>query len=517
MSTIESPENIVYRITKQLNTSLDLEVVFGNVLRLTVDATGAERGSIFLLGESGQIVRHILARPGQSYEERQRNIEQVMSCGLSGWVYKNRIGTLVTNTMTDERWTQLCGDKELTGSALAVPMLYNEQVNGILTLHQKQINFFDESHLALVTGIAGQAALALENARLYTQIKNDHESIYAIINSMPIPVLLIDANYFVTFANYASQKLLLIKQEDVSLCAIQGGMQLIFALKKLINQPGNHIKVNWHDGRIFKVSISEVSQHGTIVAMDDITYINKLNDLKEQFVSTVSHELRTPLTLVLGFAKMINKKLAKYVFPNIKTQDSKIQKVIMQMDKDFDMIESEGKRLVCLIEDLLEISEVEAVDAKKNMKPVLLTEIISRSMAVTNSAYEQNKVELIADLDGQLPMVAANQNRLIQVLVNLLSNAVKFTKEGSVICRARLLNDEIVTSVIDTGIGIAKENQELVFEKFWQVDGRLTSKTKGTGLGLSICKQIVEQHGGKIWVESECGKGSTFTFTLPCI
>ncbi len=150
------------------------------------------------------------------------------------------------------------------------------------------------------------------------------------------------------------------------------------------------------------------------------------------------------------------------------------------------------------------------------MEPVSLTEIISRSMAVAKGTSGQNMLELKKDIDGQLPMVAGNQDRLIQVLVNLLSNAVKFTKEGSVTCRARLSNDENVTSVIDTGIGIAKDDQEMVFEKFWQVDDALTSKTEGTGLGLSICKQIVEQHGGRIWVESAPGKGSIFSFSLPC-
>ena len=212
---------------------------------------------------------------------------------------------------------------------MAVPMLYNDLVNGILTLHHKQKNFFDESHLTLVTGIAGQAALALVNASLYTQIRNDHESIYTIINSMPIPVMLIDVNYFVNFANHAARKLLSIKKEGVSLCAVQSGKQLMFVLKQLINHPENHIKFNWHDGRVFNVSINEVFQHGTIVAMDDITYLNKLNALKEQFVSTVSHELKTPLTLVLGFARVINRKLTELVFPNVTTKDSIIQKAIM--------------------------------------------------------------------------------------------------------------------------------------------------------------------------------------------
>lgn len=517
MADIDNIVDIVYKITKQLNTSLDLNVVFENVLKLTVEATNAERGSIFLLDESGQIIRHILARPNQSSEELQRNIKQVMSSGLAGWVYKHRIGTLVTSTITDERWTRLNDDKETTGSALVVPMLYNEQVNGILTLHHKQINFFNDSHMALVTGIAGQAALALENARLYTQIKNEHDSIYEIINSMPIPVLLIDANYSIIFANHASQKLLQINQVNISLCKLESGKQLISVLEKLVNLPENRIKVSWHDGRIFNVSVNEVSQHGTIVAMDDITYINKLNDLKEKFVSTVSHELRTPLTLVLGFTMMINKKLTKYIFPDVKGQDTKAQEAIIHIKRDFDLIDMEGKRLSSLIDDLLEISKVEDLKIKERMKPVSLKEIISRAMAIINNAYDQDRVEQIKDFDNQLPLVVGNQDRLIQVLVNLLSNAAKFTKNGSVTCRVRKQNDEIITSVIDTGIGIAKEDQMSVFEKFWQVDDSLASKTKGTGLGLSICKQIVEQHNGKIWVESEPGKGSTFSFSLPCM
>lgn len=516
MSTTDNTVNIIYGITRQLNTSLDLKVVLGKVLDLTVEAAEAERGSIFLLDESGHVTRHILARSGQSSEESQRNIKQVMSNGLAGWVYKHRTGTLVANARTDKRWTKLNGDKEVTGSSMVVPMLYKEQVNGILTLHHKQINFFNETHFALVTGIAGHAAMALENARLYTQVKNEHDSIYAIINSMPIPVLLIDADFSVIFANYASQKLLLIKQESVSLSSTKSGQELIIALKKLISRPEDHIKVDWHDNRVFNVSINEVPQHGTIVSMDDITYLTKLNDIKEQFVSTVSHELKTPLTLILGFAKIINRKLAKFIFPNIMTQDNNIQKSITQIDNDFNLIELEGKRLTRLINDLLDMSKVEAMDNNKNMAPASITDIISRAIVITNDAYEQNSIEWIEDIDDHLPMVVGNQDRLIQVLVNLLSNAAKYTQEGSVTCRTRLLKDEIITSIIDTGIGIAMEDQALVFEKFWQVEDSLTNKTKGTGLGLSICKQIVEQHSGKIWVESEFGKGSTFSFSLPC-
>ena len=119
------------------------------------------------------------------------------------------------------------------------------------------------------------------------------------------------------------------------------------------------------------------------------------------------------------------------------------------------------------------------------------------------------------EIEPGLPDIVCDNDRLIQVLINLLSNAVKFTEKGSVLCRATRTNNDIQVSVIDTGIGIAESNKKRIFQKFRQAGDTLTDKPKGTGLGLSICKQIVEHHGGKIWVESELGKGSTFAFTLP--
>jgi signal transduction histidine kinase len=114
-----------------------------------------------------------------------------------------------------------------------------------------------------------------------------------------------------------------------------------------------------------------------------------------------------------------------------------------------------------------------------------------------------------------LPEIVGDRDKLIQAVINLISNAVKFTDKGSVTCRAKQANGEIVVSIMDTGMGIAPEDQPKVFEKFKQVGETLTNKPKGTGLGLTICKEIVEHHGGRIWVESELGKGSTFSFALP--
>lgn len=146
-----------------------------------------------------------------------------------------------------------------------------------------------------------------------------------------------------------------------------------------------------------------------------------------------------------------------------------------------------------------------------------INDIIDRSTLAVTSLFEQKGLKLIKDMEKDLPKVHCDRDRIIQVVINLLSNAVKFTPSGMVACLTRKSRDAVTVSVIDQGIGIAKEHQDKVFDKFKQNGDTLTDKPKGTGLGLPICKQIVESHGGKIWVESEPGVGSTFSFTLPAV
>jgi signal transduction histidine kinase len=239
------------------------------------------------------------------------------------------------------------------------------------------------------------------------------------------------------------------------------------------------------------------------------------NRAKSDFLSMVSHELRTPLTSVLGFAKIIKKKLESTIFPEIPTEDRKIQKAIRQVGDNIDIIVSEGERLTTLINDVLDLTKLEAGKIEWKAQPISVAQIIEQATAATLALFEEKRLELIKDIEGQLPEIVGDRDRLIQVVINLISNAVKFTEKGSVTCRVTRTDNAIAVSVIDTGIGIAEADQPLVFERFKQIGDTLTDKPKGTGLGLPICKQIVEHHGGILWVESELGKGSNFSFTLP--
>jgi signal transduction histidine kinase len=245
------------------------------------------------------------------------------------------------------------------------------------------------------------------------------------------------------------------------------------------------------------------------------TKLQEQDKARTDFLSTVSHEIRTPLALVLGFVRIINMKLEKVIFPLVNVDVEKTNKTVSQIKKNIDIVKLEGDRLTELINDILDISKMDAGKVDWQMKNLSVAKIIERALEVTNSFLETYKLEIVEDIESELPEVVGDNDKLKQVVINLISNAVKFTKEGPIICRARKMNNEVMISVIDKGIGIAEADQESVFEKFSQVQNGLKDKPKGTGLGLAICKEIVEHHGGRIWVESERGKGSNFTFTLP--
>jgi signal transduction histidine kinase/CheY-like chemotaxis protein len=236
---------------------------------------------------------------------------------------------------------------------------------------------------------------------------------------------------------------------------------------------------------------------------------------KSSFLSTVSHELRTPLTSVLGFAKIIKKRLEDRIFPLVQTDDPKVRQTIQQVEDNLKVVVSEGERLTKLIDDVLDLAKIEAGKLEWHMEGVTVSDIVDRATAATASLFEHKGLKLVKQVAPDLPLVTGDRDRLIQVVINLISNAVKFTDTGTITCRAERRASELVVSIIDTGVGITPADQPKVFERFKQVGDTLTDKPKGTGLGLPICKEIVEHHGGRIWVDSVIGRGSIFSFSLP--
>jgi len=243
--------------------------------------------------------------------------------------------------------------------------------------------------------------------------------------------------------------------------------------------------------------------------------LKELDQLKSGFLSSMSHEMRTPLTSVIGFLKIIKAKLVDVLFPEITTGDQKVRKAVKQVEDNIDIMLTESERLLLLIGDVLDIAKMESGSAEWKREPVALDKAVGAAMAIIAGQAERKCLRLVSELEERIPPIMGDGERITRLLENLLSNAVKFTDQGTVACSAKMTAGEIQVCVKDTGIGISLENRDKVFETFIQIGDVLTGKPKGTGLGLAICKRIVEHHGGRIWVESEQGKGSSFLFTLP--
>jgi signal transduction histidine kinase len=240
------------------------------------------------------------------------------------------------------------------------------------------------------------------------------------------------------------------------------------------------------------------------------------NTAKSMFLANVSHELRTPLTSILGFTRVIQRRLLRTVIPNVRSEDPKIASAVQQVSENIEIILTEGARLTTLINNLLDLEKIEAGEMSWNIAAVQPADLLAQAGNATSSLHEAKGLRFELDIPADLPAVRGDRDRIVQVLINLISNAVKFTPHGTIRGEARRIGANFVEiAVTDTGIGIAPEEQAAVFEKFRQVGDTLTGKPTGTGLGLAICKEIVEHLGGTIRVESEPGKGSRFSFTLP--
>jgi len=232
---------------------------------------------------------------------------------------------------------------------------------------------------------------------------------------------------------------------------------------------------------------------------DELTH---LDQLKSDFMATMSHELRTPLTSIIGYSDMLlsgmtgelNEKQSTFI----------------------DSILKSGESLLNLINDVLDLTKIEAGRLELNREPVDLRAALLGVLPVVKPRAQDKRIRISTFLPTDLPPVLADPGKLNQVLLNLITNGIKYTHEnGSVSVEARTSGEMVEIWVNDTGIGIAKEDQQKVFQRFTQIDSSATRSQGGTGLGLAIVKELVEMHGGSIRVQSKLGKGSSFVFTMP--
>ncbi|MEG4323113.1 MULTISPECIES: GAF domain-containing protein [unclassified Microcoleus] len=419
------------------------------------------------------------------------------------------------------------------------PVFVGENLWGLLAAYQNSgPREWEAGEVRLLAQVGSQLGVAMHQAELLDRTKKQSwelrttlADLNAIVDNLADGLLVTDIEAKITRFNPALLAMFELKDVDlkgkkVSEIFPKKLAQLVEATE---HREGEIVTLEVELGNsrigqalattILKEAVKDEADRslGSVILIRDVTVEREVDRMKTDFLATVSHELRTPLTSVLGFASLIKEKLEEVIVPGVPAEDKKIKKALNKVGDNINIIVSEAERLTSLINDVLDIAKMEAGRVEWQLVPTNPVQILKQAIAATSSLLEKNNLKLIKDFTPGLPQVLVDRDRMIQVSINLISNAVKFTESGSVTCRARVESDELVISIIDTGIGIAPEDQSKVFERFKQVGDILTEKPKGTGLGLPISKQIVEHHGGRIWLESELGRGSTFCFSIPLV
>jgi signal transduction histidine kinase len=276
--------------------------------------------------------------------------------------------------------------------------------------------------------------------------------------------------------------------------------------------------------RIFGNAITRISTypllgkdgqlHAVINHKRDVTKERQLEDLKANFLAAVSHELRTPLTSLMGFNKLNMRRLTRYVRPFLAEAPEEARTSLQKALSDMEVMAAEGERLGRLVNDVLDLSKLEAGRLRLNFEPVDVPALVAGALQATSTLFQGRHILMVPDLPEICPEAWGDKDRLLQVLVNLVSNAIKYTERGEIRVSVAVTPEELTLSVRDAGAGIPPEELSHIFERFRQAGEAQKGRPSGTGLGLPICRELVHLHRGRIWVESEPGLGATFSFTL---
>jgi two-component system NtrC family sensor kinase len=487
--------NALYTVGNTISRLLNIDEILTLVVSAAVNLTAAEQGSLSLLDPATD----------ELYLRAQFNLSDKVAQRLRVKVNDTLIGRVVQSG----RPVMLSGDdllkvqtSLLVKAILGVPLTVGAKVIGVLTVdNQLSPRAFGKHDVHLLSTLADAAAIAIENARLFAAAERERAKLDTILREMQDLVIVADDNLHVLLINAAARQALQLDETVLgqSLSKVMPVSQLLDLFEQRHTDDFVwRADITLPDGRVLQGQLSHLPEVGYGAVLRDITRLKELDRIKSEFVSIVSHDLRTPLTTIRGYVSLLPR-----VGPLNDMQHDFVARVERSMDS-----------IVDLIADLLDIGRIEAgVDWE--MMAVPLHSVVREAVDRLQANAEMHRQQLTVNVPD-LPPVLGNLRRLEQVAANLIGNAIKYTPESGCI-DISLREDEgfLVLQVSDTGIGISLEDQRRVFDKFYRVESEATDQISGTGLGLSIVKAIVKKHSGRVWVDSELGKGSTFTVLLP--
>ena len=493
-------------VAAAVGQSVDLPATLQTVLNVIVNASEAQAAAIYVLDEAAE---ELVLRV-QSVEPDHAALSLPDDVRVAGSIYSSVVCGSQVLTLRGTAVAQLpVLHGEGFQALILVPMHARGQVVGVLSVLRDRPEPFTDDAVAMLRAIADQAGVAIDNARLYDRAHGQSSCLSVVLQAASDGILSVDRFGQVIAVNPMAEQLLSLHAPSVlglplAALPLQAGLLEGFDRALNYSQPGSTaFEATLADGRIVALTIVPVFAgelpNGWVIIARVVTYLHRTEQVKVDFVHAAAHDMRNPLGAAQGALMMLDSDLGDI---------SEIHREIIAIG-----LQSIG-RMQEMIDDLLNLESLEN-GPELQLRPVSLSEVVNQSVTEVASSLQQRGQTVQVDVPDQLPVVHGDQQWPYRALTNLLSNASKYTHSGDeVIVRAHVQAEDLYLEVVDHGPGIPPERQHHVFERFYRAP-ETKHEVKGTGLGLSIVKSVVEQHGGRVFVQSEVGCGSVFGMVLP--
>lgn len=499
-------------ITRALTQELDLDVVLEKILRFSIELLAGHAGLIVLRGESGGWAIRVAEGISPTFLQQLNPLLNEIPDTEDPQVFEIRELNRILHELT-------FADSLGLLSGVGLPMITQHSVKGVIFIFRSYMGQFSANDHILLSSFANQAAIAVQNAQLYTKVNLNKQHTDALLDSSADGILILSSNLIIEKSNISYSKMASLKIDEIQGKshdeivhldnvthtttldkAIAGGWPLDSNVHLYVE--GDLKRPNLPSlpvGITYAPLISTEGKLLNIIAnFRDISHFRKAEELKSEFISVISHELKTPVALIKGYVCTLRRDDVKWE-----------RKII---DESLQVIEEETDRLSGLIENLLDATRLQAGGIKLKKADIQLPVMASRLAERFKTQTDRHTISVKFPKD--FPVVLADEVRIEQVITNLLNNAIKYTDSGEITISGRVQPEIVIVCIKDQGQGIAPHDIPFVFDRFYRSPDSAREK-KGAGLGLYLARAIIEAHSGKIWVDSKNGVGTQVCFSLP--
>jgi two-component system NtrC family sensor kinase len=483
-------------LARLITSSLDLDHVLKSIVHAAVELTGSEEGSLMLIDQE----------TGELYMRASQNFNEEFVSTFRLPVTDSLIGSVVQSGQTvifDDNTPQKIKTSYLVHSLIYLPLKLKDQIIGVLGVDNRHKRMsFSQRDIGLLNTMAEYAVIAIENARLFEEVFSERTKLETIINQIEDGVLVLDYDFRILLINRVAQSILRISGDTLIGSSIQSypiDPEFLEVIQNFEVFLGKSTEISSDEDQVFSAHLAKISEVGYAITFHDITNLKKIDQIKSDFVSTVSHDLRSPLTAILGYVDLVERAGP-----------------LQDLQKSFlDRIQFSVHNITNLVDDLLNLGRIEAgFDTRKEMLD--LSSYIYQVIDEMNPKLLETDTHLKLDVPDSSQKIYASPIQIRQLLSNLLTNAIKYSDPGKTMTiTLQEKENQIILQISDEGFGIPSTDLPYVFDKFYRSGTVIGTEIPGSGLGLAIVKSIVENHQGRIWVDSVFGQGSTFTIVFP--